>query len=772
MSTGSVTVRLNLNSAGYSAEMAKAERQMKQLQAATGAMGQRTVSSMQAASASIRLLEGGMTNNIRAAERFISLLPSISGLLEKAFPFVGAAALGGVFIRIGAEVAKYVQKLNEVPQNPFTGMIASARVANDAIAVTNDRLQMEIEKLEHKPVNGMALALDEARQASDKLIESLDKSNKAFTEAMGKMNVSRLQGLWQNTTPTAQADQNIAKARAGVQQVLADHQPTIDDALASGNQENVRQAREALMKDLQDAYAVQDKALRAGLVAAQQAQANFKGSYSVGSDPSTVIQKYSGALQQSAQDQMGAGGQYGESLLRPQKDQLEVGNAAQEAAKRAQEAIVAQWRKSLDEQKTTFNDVNRQEAQFWVRRMEEARKGSLSYIEALDEANKSIARLHTENIEKQAEFDKNAAGAYLPDSMDLSRGDNGEMASQGRDTASWLKTLNEGITLRRQSASAIAEASQQMDVMTGRMSKLDAAQQTANRHAQEFADSIDRINAAIANAQDLPAGLYKQQTLAGLDNQRGQLTAGYQIQSATDQRAVNANTVSGAQQDSLNQMTQSFNDLAANLKQIIPQMVQGLNSDLVKLMTGHGSKADFGKTFTQAGQGLLNASLQKVEGIGLKALGLGKADGSRQNPFYTIAAAGMGAPAGINTTNPTVTAGVDMAKLIPGTSFIQPFLGPLVSMIPHLAGGGDFMANHPMLVGEAGPEIINPGFSGSVTPNSAIGGGGDIHHWHIDARGATDPEAVNAAIMRAAPSLIAASVQAVHHATNRKPQGR
>ena len=88
------------------------------------------------------------------------------------------------------------------------------------------------------------------------------------------------------------------------------------------------------------------------------------------------------------------------------------------------------------------------------------------------------------------------------------------------------------------------------------------------------------------------------------------------------------------------------------------------------------------------------------------------------------------------------------------------------------AGGGDVLANRPAIVGERGPELFMPRTAGHIIPNHQLGGGGDTHHWHIDARGATDPAAVHAAIMRAAPSLISASVQAVHHAAKRSPSGR
>ena len=55
----------------YSAEMTKAEAQMRRLARAGQEFGHSTVSQMQASSAAIRVVEGNLTSNIRAAERFI-----------------------------------------------------------------------------------------------------------------------------------------------------------------------------------------------------------------------------------------------------------------------------------------------------------------------------------------------------------------------------------------------------------------------------------------------------------------------------------------------------------------------------------------------------------------------------------------------------------------------------------------------------------------------------------------------------------------------------
>ena len=60
--------------------------------------------------------------------------------------------------------------------------------------------------------------------------------------------------------------------------------------------------------------------------------------------------------------------------------------------------------------------------------------------------------------------------------------------------------------------------------------------------------------------------------------------------------------------------------------------------------------------------------------------------------------------------------------------------GPL-SFLFGKAGGGTISG--PTLVGERGPEIFNPGGSGTILPMSRVGGGGGVTY-NIDARGA-DP---------------------------------
>jgi hypothetical protein len=85
------------------------------------------------------------------------------------------------------------------------------------------------------------------------------------------------------------------------------------------------------------------------------------------------------------------------------------------------------------------------------------------------------------------------------------------------------------------------------------------------------------------------------------------------------------------------------------------------------------------------------------------------------------------------------------------------------------ASGGDILANHPARVGEQGPELFMPHTAGRIVLNHALGGGAGYNHFHFNIQGNSDPAAIQAAVMRAAPHIVAAAVQANHQGGKRSP---
>ncbi len=757
MPAGEVTVRLNLNKDGYSAGMTAARREAQQLATTVQAVGHTTVSQMQASSAAIRTLEGGMTNSIRAAERFISTIPGVGKALQAAFPVIGGIALAGVFAKIGTEAAKAIETVLKMPQaitNSFRSLNLAGQTANDTLRITNDRLENEIAKLEGKPQNNLKLTIDEARLAADKMAESLDRDNAKIKELLSQNFAPWYAGFMGKSGTSVVSDKVN-----GQNQHLSDLAAQMNIAQHEGNTGDASSLRVAI--DAMRSQYLQDNAKE---ITDRTANQKLPGALNQGGNLS-ILQ----GQQASLYNQFDQESELGRNTTdEAQAAKLRGSKDLAEAQKRAQELLVQQWHQDLDQAKADNDMTVAQEAQFWVRRMETAHTGSLSYKASLDEANRLIAQMRKGNLAGQLGLD--AAGAGMSDRFDLSRGDNPEMKEQGRAAVEYLKNLQEQIGAQRQNASAIAEASIQMAVATGQMSKWDAAQAQAALHTQEFQQAMQRLQAALANAAALPAGFARNSAIAGLNAQGTQMAGQRQLQVMQDQQDIAGDSIGPAVRQALDQMVQSFTDLASQLKTIIPKTIDSLNDDMVKMMTGQGSKKDFGKTLMQSGQGLLKTSLQGAEGSILSAFGLGgtkKADGSMGAPFYvkmaTNQAGGLlgGIASGLDPGASSTPSGV--------SGWIGKLLGSFVGGLAGHAGGGDVAANRPSIVGERGPELFMPHTSGSIVPNHALGGSSNTY---IDARGSNDPAAIHAAVARALPHAVAASLQAHHQSGRRNPQGR
>lgn len=211
------------------------------------------VSSMQATSAALRTLEGGFSNNLRAAERFLTIVPGLADALKTAFPLVGAIAFGGALVALYEHATKLYdafKRIQEAPQRiaeEFGALNQTLRVSNDELRVSNDRLENEIAKLQGRPGNGLKLALDEARVAADKLAESLQKDIEELQKLTEKESVGTFKGLLTNTAPTADIAKQLKEYQAKLTGITDDYNEKIDKATDP-------KARMALIQESSNAY--------------------------------------------------------------------------------------------------------------------------------------------------------------------------------------------------------------------------------------------------------------------------------------------------------------------------------------------------------------------------------------------------------------------------------------------------------------------------------------------------------------------------------------
>ena len=167
-----------------------------------GKAAKKTISDNQAASASIRVLEGGLNNNLRAVETFMTKTLGLGPIMKAAFPLVGLVAFGELIVHTGIEVYNFFKKVEEGPARltaAFREMNVTLRASFDELALSTEKILNQVAKLQgHPGANNLKVALDEMIVASDKLAESLQKNldllHKNLTEQSEGWVVSQFTG--------------------------------------------------------------------------------------------------------------------------------------------------------------------------------------------------------------------------------------------------------------------------------------------------------------------------------------------------------------------------------------------------------------------------------------------------------------------------------------------------------------------------------------------------------------------------------------------------
>lgn len=431
-----------------------------------------------------------------------------------------------------------------------------------------------------------------------------------------------------------------------------------------------------------------------------------------------------------------------------------------------------------------------EQAQYW---MGVAKKGSPIYGEALMEAHKAqTANWKAGQASMGSRMRDDAAWFKSEHELkprDLSR-DAGSMQNESADSrasAQYISDLKRMGDIQDRNAASIAEASIEMQVATGRMTRLDAAQAKAALHAQEFTSSLADLRSELLAIDGMPiSSIQKKMLESGIANKIATLNGQRAVQAMQDQASIDMNTPMGATRAAISQMVASWTDMTQQLAEILPRSLETVNESLAHSLMAHaytgyeyrrGIVQSMSNAARSIGSGLLGMGMHEAEGGILSKLGFGpkkKPMGTHSDPLYVrmadAQANGSGAlssilsQAGMPSGLATATKGV--------TSLIPSLLG---AVLPGFAAGGTIPSGLPAIVGEQGPELFVPSTSGRIVPNDQLGMGDTHFHMPvtIDARGATDPSAVHAAVSRAmeawGPRLVSASVQAVHEHKMRRP---
>jgi hypothetical protein len=779
---GSLDIVLSGDDASFLAMMSRAEARMqkltgttrqfgpaasnsfKQAEAASTRFGHSSVSSVQAASGALRELNGNFTNNIRAVERFITMIPGVGNALKMAFPLVGGLAFGAVVFEAGQKLRQFIKETEEIPKHitdGFNELHSAAQLAADSLDITNDKLAIQIAKLEHKPVNALKLTLDEARQSADKLGSSLAAADTKATELIEKNKV----GFWGKVTGQAGTEDStklVADIQGQIEKVRAEYQSTIDDAVDIGgaSAKNIADIKTAEMVRLEGIYQKAHDRIKPILKSLLDDQYDFKRYGVSGSNKNqdANIAILSGFNRELSDQEKSVGGQYGEDTQTAKLNDLNANKSNGDESRKAAEAQMRGMEQANAALKLqNDNDHNAMivaELAFWESMLAPAKK----YPENLAKVQNEVAgltqqyfaaldRMAKQSVEEQTKAQKEQAEAFRTLERVL---DEDQRATHRAADASAQLTA----TYQR-NADAIAEMSLTHDVATGKVDRYAESLEMARLHAEAYQAQLKALRQEQAN-DDADAslgaeerGARKSQIDVKISTVTGEMNRTAQQDAWNTQ---NATALGGATQ-ALQEFIRAANDTSGIMKSTVSTALNDFNHTLLDVITtnrnGHrGAWTGLGHSLAT---NAASTSLKWGEGKIAGAFGLGQM-GTRANPMFTksadLVALNADKVAGFSDTNGLFGA----MKSIPsptssgGGGFLSGLLKTVIPFIPGFADGTTGFGGGLALVGERGPELVNLPGGSTVTPNGKMPsfGGGPLSI-HVDARGTSDPAAVEAA---------------------------
>jgi hypothetical protein len=769
------------------------------------------ITQQQAASATIRSLEGNA--GIRAVERFITTIPGVGAALQSIFPLVGAVAFAGIIVDIGEKLYETEEKAahaGEVIGEVFEASHDKAAVSIDDLAVTNDKLQDEIDKLSKHPNNGLATALDEARKMADQLVLSLQADRKelegllkdhevgAFGTLLSGVSATKGQGkeMLQDqkdlTNAVRRANEDLDQVQAATTDAKKIKEATDirNNAVHAAFQSQIDSyQRESgrLQKEQDDSRAAIDAVANDALASAAGAGGYGGGAATRAVDNSAKLANVQGRLQQ-LRDAM-TQEKLQESIFARTS---EVGKLKQENKPdddKAARAKLKAFETQLAEMKQQTTVSAKAEYDYWSARIDSFKRGSEQYDAIVEKqaqlavagakaAHEAILKFQKASNEN-ANLSPDAANRGVEEFNKMIREQAEDVSRTGERWRSYNSELAKNAALMIKAGEASRTAQIDRAVKSGSLTKADAAQQVGQIHSEAFAQQIADLRAQLAEIKAQQAGLdknskdYLQQNprLAaqgqGIQNEIASTEAAANLQAVKDQYAAFAETGLGGAVTALQAFTAASMDSATQIRQIVDSVMGNVNKAILTDLTENHNQSR--GAWKAAGKSIFTdvagSALKKGEGALMGALGVGKL-GTRGNPMYIK-----------NADGPAAGAMSSVASSSGASGLVSKLLGSVASFLPHFADGGDFGAGTTALVGERGPELVHFGSPGHVTPNGkapSTGGSGDTHHtWNIDARGSTDPAQtmamVQQGIMQAAPHIVAASLKAHQDYNDRRP---
>lgn len=750
---GAVRIVITGEGANFSAAVAETNKQLDRLGQGAKSAGGAVKKEMGEARGTIMVLGEEIGVHLpRHVQKFVAGLPGVASAMSAAFSGVAVIAIGAAILEAGKKVYEFAEKSADAArksEEAWRAVDAPLRMTADEMRLANDKLDAQIAKLEHKPHNAMKEAIDEAIVSAERLGQQLDADLQKLTEKLdGSSWYSKLYEFAQGNAGSGDITDRSKNLQDQLNKIELDGRNRLVGMRSQG-------ATDTQLGDAtRDIQAARQKALdgevdwiNRQLDEATKKQANVGGKNLLGRTDQT---QRIGVLTHYGADVSSMADMVDQSQLNADKtkrfDQDTAKDEAERAAKEAAAKQMGVWRQELEAEKALHGMNLDAEASFWQRKADAAKHGSVLYNAALMEANKNRAQSQAQAIKDyvSSSIEDAQREKQLGNEIDEAVTSTWE-AAMHRDEEAQKKMQASAIEAfkladqQQKAAQAIEEERIKLQVQMGQISKLAGAQQLQTLHEQGFKDFSDASDSFRKQFKDVPT--------PGAPETLRQ----YGVQSQKDQAEVEASTALGQLGESARRLIASFTDIPAHIAEIFERTLGDLNSKIVDELSGK-KNVNFGEVGVTAAKGVENLGLQFVEGKLLSGLGLGKL-GTQDNPMWVRIAEATGAAVGGGIAallskffggGSTTSAA---ARGVSGAASVVSGIGGIFAHLPGFATGGPVPANMPIMVGENGPEPFIPTSSGRIIPSGEMGGGDT--HFHIDARGASDPAATKAAIHQA-----------------------
>lgn len=800
-------IRVIADSSGFSSVMRQIDTSIMKATGNVRSFGHATVSNTQAASASIRLMEGNLNNMVRAAENFVGRIPMLSNALRMAFPVVGAIAIISVITEGIDRLEEFREKAMNLPQaleNAFDKITISNMEVNDSLAVTNDKLEAQIALLEGKNPNNLQTALDEDRLAADKLAKSLQEANSEISRLLKANHNSFWDTLFNKNAGTAPAESLIDKMNQKLESLgtakanaLSDGDTlgakAIQKQIESVRQQYIQTLNSQIKKDQNyDVQAGRDTQTKR-LMAAVAPGTGLSTGYWTGSQKLRIADMQGEEKQlksEEVHDQQLARQEKAEQTLKKLQQEKAAARARADQIRQQSEVLEKSWQNQLLAFRAQHAMDPQDMFQFWEQRMGSSGRLPLAFNYALRKADSILADEQQKNATLKDQIrilgmtraqsfttwdgDVENGTMSAPDlSKDATNTD--RMRSDGDAAELYIQGLQKLISIQQQSIFVIKRQSIALGEQSGELTKLQAAQATATLDAQQYVQALGDLQQALQNVKADPAltAMQKMAKATSISDQIAQLRMNRELEANADASAIDEQTLSGSLHRAFAQYVEEATDTAQQIESLMNQAFESINESLSQSLMApslNGStyrmhiENSLGSAFRGIGSSMMDKTFTHLEGSMFKGLmGHGKPDGTASNPIYVKLANNDG----------TAAKAIMRARQATG----------LIGTAGHLfqgffAGGGSVVANRMAIVGERGPEMFVPHTAGTIIPNHALMG--SQHHYHqnvsVDARGAHDPAAVEAAVSRGMQQVIKMTpriaLEAVVDYTRRTPSSR